>query len=189
MLKWDFFGMYSRDLAELRLRMVEATDYPVPSYCGATDQCNIQYFKSHQPPGAVIIDWPRGQPGWGTTIQRNCQTAPSDKWKVPLAGVCINRTSISREKRRRFNVERAFAGRCTSTYACKKFVANGACAEAADAVLAQCKCRRTLTTKFGEVCVERCCAPRRKKGRKGGAHPLSWLHRKKHPKSSHFRPG
>ena len=180
MIKWDFFGMYSRDLAEVRLRMIEASDYPVPSYCGATDQCNIQFFKAHQPPGAVIIDWPWGKPGYGTTIQRNCQTAPSDKWKVPLAGVCINRTSISRE-RRRFNVERAFAGRCTSTYACKKFVENGACGEAADAVLAQCKCRRTLTTKFGEVCVERCCARRRKKGRKGGTHPLSWIHRKKHP--------
>ena len=67
-------------------------------------------------------------------------------------------------------------------------VFNGACGEAADAVLAQCKCRRTLTTNFGEVCVERCCAPRRKKGRKGGTHPLGWLHRKKHPRSSRFRP-
>ena len=84
---------------------------------------------------------------------------------------CINRTSISRE-RRRFNVERAFAGRCTSTYACKKFVENGACGEAADAVLAQCKCRRTLTTKFGEVCVERCCARRRRKAGKAG--PILW---------------
>ena len=84
------------------------------------------------------------------------------------------------EETKLINVERAFARRCTSTYACKKFVANGACAEAADAVLAQCKCRRTLTTKFGEVCVERCCAPRRKKGRKGGPHLMGWLHRKKH---------
>ena len=72
------------------------------------------------------------------------------------------------------------AHRCTSTYACKKFAENGACAEAADAVLAQCKCRRTLTTKFGEVCVERCCAPRRKKGGKDGTHLMGWLHRKKH---------
>ena len=143
--------------------------------------------EAHQPSGAVIIDWPWGKPGYGTTIQRNCQTAPSDKWKVPLGGVCINRTAISREGQR-FNVERAFAGRCTSTYACKKFVENGACAEAADAVLAQCKCRRMLTTKFGEVCVERCCARRRKKGRKGGPHLMGWLHRKKrHPKSFRVR--
>ena len=128
----------------------------------------------------VEASW--GKPGYGTTIQRNCQTAPSDKWKVPLGGVCINRTAVSRDGR--FNVERAFAGRCTSTYACKKFVENGACAEAADAVLAQCKCRRTLTTKFGEVCVERCCAPRREKG---GTHLMGWLHhRKKHPRSSRF---
>ena len=105
---------------------------------------------------------------------------PSDKWKVPLGGVCINRTSISREVRR-FNVERAFSGRCTSTYACKKFVANGVCGEVADEVLAQCKCRRTLTTKFGEVCVERCCAARRRRKRgKGGTHLMGWLHRKKH---------
>ena len=67
-------------------------------------------------------------------------------------------------------------------------VFNGACGEAADAVLAQCKCRRTLTTKFGEVCVERCCAPRRKKGRKGGPHLMGWLHRKKHPTRKSYRP-
>ena len=71
------------------------------------------------------------------------------------------------------------------------FIENGACADAADAVLAQCKCRRMLTTKFGEVCVERCCAPRRKKGRKGGPHLTGRSHRKKHPtrKSYRLRPG
>ena len=63
----------------------------------------------------------------------------------------------------------------------KKFVANGACGEVADEVLAQCKCRRTLTTKFDEVCVERCCAARRRRKRgKGGTHLMGWLHRKKH---------
>ena len=67
-------------------------------------------------------------------------------------------------------------------------VFNGACGEAADAVLAQCKCRRTLTTNFGEVCVERCCAPRRKKGRKGGPHLTGWFHRKKHPTRKSYRP-
>ena len=200
LLRWDNFGVMSRDLAEVRLRMVEAADYiSVPSYCaklrngtrtrtfsGPNDRCNMQFLKVHQPIGAVVTNWPGVELG----IQRSCQTAPSDKWKKPLGGVCINRTSHL-GKRKPFDVERAFEGRCTSTHACKNNISHddGACAEAADAVLTQCKCRRHITTKVGEVCAERCCVRGGRRWdavRHAGSHLWSWFHPKKHSKR---RPG
>mmetsp|Transcript_837 Transcript_837/g.2365 ORF Transcript_837/g.2365 Transcript_837/m.2365 type:complete len:478 (-) Transcript_837:214-1647(-) len=93
LLMWDAFAAMSRDVADVRLGMIDSDDFGAPfspEYCrGPWDQCNLMWIKARQPEGASIVEWPKGT--LEVRIQRNCSHPDQkDFWINTYHGICLS---------------------------------------------------------------------------------------------------